>query len=122
DYVAMSRDDPALLEQVVTGISDGCIQSDMALIGGETAIMPDLYQPGDYDLAGFAVGVVDRAKVLDGSTISGGGGVLGVASNGLHSNGFSLVRKIVFDMAGLKINDFVESCGATVGEVILTPT
>jgi phosphoribosylformylglycinamidine cyclo-ligase len=122
DYVAMSHDDPALLEQVVTGISDGCLESDMALIGGETAIMPDLYRRGDYDLAGFCVGVVERAKVLDGSTISPGDTVLGVASSGLHSNGYSLVRKIVFDIAGLKIGDYCEPCGAKVGEVLLRPT
>ncbi len=122
DYVAMGRDDPALLEAIVRGISDGCVASDMALIGGETAIMPDLYQAEDYDLAGFCVGVVERAKVLDGTTISPGDAVLGVASSGLHSNGFSLVRKIVFDIAGLDAGDFVDACGATVGEVLLTPT
>ncbi len=105
DYVAMSHDDPQLLEAIVRGVSDGCVQSDMALIGGETAIMPDLYARGDYDLAGFCVGVVEKAKVLDGSTISPGDVVLGVASNGVHSNGFSLVRKIVFDLAGLKFSD-----------------
>ena len=102
DYVAMSHDDPQLLEAIVQGVSEGCVQSDMALVGGETAIMPDLYARGDYDLAGFCVGVVEKAKVLDGSTISPGDIVLGVASNGVHSNGFSLVRKIVFDVAGLK--------------------
>jgi phosphoribosylformylglycinamidine cyclo-ligase len=105
DYVAMSKDDPQMLEQIVRGISDGCVEGDMALIGGETAIMPDMYQPGDYDLAGFCVGVVERQKVLDGSTISPGDIVLGVASNGLHSNGYSLVRKIVFEVAGLSVND-----------------
>jgi phosphoribosylformylglycinamidine cyclo-ligase len=122
DYVAMSHDDPGLLEAIVSGISDGCLTSDMALIGGETAIMPDLYQRGDYDLAGFCVGVVERAKVLDGSTISAGDVVLGIASSGLHSNGYSLVRKIVFEMAGLKVGDFCEPCGAMVGEVLLRPT
>lgn len=122
DYVAMGRDDPALLEAIVQGISDGCVASDMALIGGETAIMPDLYQAEDYDLAGFCVGVVERAKVLDGSTISPGDVVIGVASSGLHSNGFSLVRKIVFDIAKLKPSDFVEKCGANVSEVLLRST
>jgi phosphoribosylformylglycinamidine cyclo-ligase len=122
DYVAMSHDDPQLLEAIVRGVSDGCIESDMALIGGETAIMPDLYARGDYDLAGFCVGVVEKEKVLDGSTISPGDVVLGVASNGVHSNGYSLVRKIVFDVAGLKIGDRVEPCGATVGEILLRPT
>jgi phosphoribosylformylglycinamidine cyclo-ligase len=122
DYVAMSHDDPQLLEAIVRGVSDGCVASDMALIGGETAIMPDLYARGDYDLAGFCVGVVEKQKVLDGSTISPGDVVLGVASNGVHSNGYSLVRKIVFDVAGLGVGDFVEMCGATVGEVLLRPT
>ena len=122
DYVAMSHDDPVLLEAIVSGISDGCVDADTALIGGETAIMPDLYRRGDYDLAGFAVGVVERAKVLDGTTISPGDIVLGVASSGLHSNGYSLIRKIVFEIAGLGVDDFVEPCGATVGDVLLTPT
>jgi phosphoribosylformylglycinamidine cyclo-ligase len=122
DYVAMSRDDPPLLESIVRGISDGCLASDLALIGGETAIMPDLYQPGHYDLAGFCVGVVERAKLLDGTTISPGDTVLGVASSGLHSNGFSLVRKIVFQIAGLAVDDRVDTCDATVGELLLTPT
>jgi phosphoribosylformylglycinamidine cyclo-ligase len=122
DYVAMGRDDPAHLEAIVEGISNGCVASDMALIGGETAIMPDLYQVEDYDLAGFCVGVVERAKVLDGSTISPGDVVIGVASSGLHSNGFSLVRKIVFDIAKLATSDRIEACGATVGEMLLRPT
>jgi phosphoribosylformylglycinamidine cyclo-ligase len=122
DYVAMGRDDPKLLEGIVSGISDGCVESDMALVGGETAIMPDMYQAEDYDLAGFCVGVVERAKVLDGSTITPGDAVIGIASSGLHSNGFSLVRKIVFDVAKLKVGDRVEAIGATVGEALLRPT
>jgi phosphoribosylformylglycinamidine cyclo-ligase len=122
DYVAMGRDDPALLESIVSGISDGCVASDMALIGGETAIMPDMYQPGDYDLAGFCVGVVERKKVLDGAAITPGDVVLGVASSGLHSNGYSLVRKIVFEQARLDIGDIVEPLEATVSNVLLTPT
>jgi phosphoribosylformylglycinamidine cyclo-ligase len=122
DYVAMGRDDPALLEAIVSGISDGCVASDMALIGGETAIMPDMYQTEDYDLAGFCVGVVERQKVLDGSTISAGDAVIGVASSGLHSNGYSLVRKIVFDIAKLSADDRVEQLDSTVGEALLRPT
>jgi phosphoribosylformylglycinamidine cyclo-ligase len=122
DYVVMPRDDPALLEQIVEGISAGCIDADCALIGGETAIHPEQFEPGDYDLAGFCVGVVERAKVLDGSTISPGDTVLGVASSGLHSNGFSLVRKIVFEIAGLTVDDFVEPLGATVADALLRPT
>jgi phosphoribosylformylglycinamidine cyclo-ligase len=122
DYVAMGRDDPALLESIVSGISDGCVDSDMALIGGETAIMPDLYHADDYDLAGFCVGVVERNKVIDGSAIVPGDIALGIASSGLHSNGYSLVRKIVFDIAGLDVSTFVDSLDATVSDVLLRPT
>ena len=98
DYVAMSHDDPALLEQIVAGVSDGCLEADCALLGGETAIMPDLYARGDYDLAGFCVGVVERQRIIDGRDIAVGDVVIGVASSGLHSNGYSLARKIVFDI------------------------
>lgn len=122
DYVAMSHDDPERLAAIVDGISRGCVESDCALIGGETAIMPDLYQRGDYDLAGFSVGVVERAKVIDGSHIAAGDAVIGVASSGLHSNGFSLVRKIVFEIAALGVDSHVEPLGTTVAEALLTPT
>ncbi len=122
DYVAMSRDDPPLLEQIVRGISDGCVQADCALLGGETAIMPDLYQPGEYDLAGFCVGVVERTGLIDGRAIVPGDVVLGVASSGLHSNGYSLVRQVVFERAGLDVQTPIDVLGRTVGEVLLTPT
>jgi phosphoribosylformylglycinamidine cyclo-ligase len=122
DYVAMSHDDPPLLEQIVSGISAGCIESDLALVGGETAIMPDLYQRGDYDLAGFCVGVAERRRLIDGTTITPGDAVIGIASTGLHSNGFSLVRKVVFGHAGLDVNAEIPELGATVGDVLLTPT
>ena len=122
DYVAMSHDDPVRLEQLVSGVTAGCIESDCALLGGETAILPDLYQRGDYDLAGFCVGVVERRRVIDGRSIAPGDLILGVASSGLHSNGYSLVRKIVFEIAGLKVGDHVEELGRTVGEALLTPT
>jgi phosphoribosylformylglycinamidine cyclo-ligase len=122
DYVAMSKDDPALLEQIVTGITVGCLASDCALLGGETAIMPDLYAPGDYDLAGFCVGVVERHRVIDGRAIAAGDVVLGLPSSGLHSNGFSLVRKVVFEKAGLDVDDYVEELSSTVGDALLTPT
>ena len=122
DYVAMSHDDPGRLEQIVAGISAGCTEADCALLGGETAIMPDLYAPGDYDLAGFCVGVVERSKLIDGRSISPDDVILGLASSGLHSNGFSLVRKVVFDVAGLDVNDPVEELGQTVGQALLTPT
>ncbi len=123
DYVAMSHDDPDLLEQIVQGISDGCLQADCALLGGETAIMGDVYRPGEYDLAGFCVGVVERKHLITGAAIAPGDVVLGLASSGLHSNGYSLARKVVFDIAKLNVDDRIESLGnATVGAVLLTPT
>lgn len=122
DYVAMPKDDPPLLEQIVEGISAGCIEADCALLGGETAILPDLYAPGDYDLAGFCVGVVERRSVIDGRSIAPGDVAIGAASSGLHSNGFSLVRKVVFETAGLGAGDYVEELGRTVGEALLEPT
>ncbi|KKK92080.1 hypothetical protein LCGC14_2706520, partial [marine sediment metagenome] len=122
DYVAMPKDDPALLEQIVGGIANGCLQSDCALLGGETAIMPDLYAPGDYDLAGFCVGVVERKHVIDGSAIVPDDVLIGVASAGLHSNGFSLARKIVFEIAGLSIDEHIEELQQTVGQALIEPT
>ena len=93
DYVAMSRDDPDLTAQVVSGISDGCIEAECALLGGETAILPEFYQPGEYDLAGFCLGVVERKQILDGKDVRVGDRVIGLASTGLHSNGYSLARR-----------------------------
>ena len=122
DYLAMSHDDPDLVEQLVEGISQGCLLADSALIGGETAIMPDLYQRGDYDMAGFSVGVAEEKSIVDGSAIVEGDVAIGLASSGIHSNGFSLVRRIVFDLAGLGIADQVDELGATVGEILLEPT
>ena len=122
DYVAMPKDDPPLLEQIVQGITDGCIEADCALLGGETAILPDMYHPGDYDLAGFCVGVVSRKAVIDGRAIAAGDLVLGIASTGLHSNGFSLARKVVFDIGKHQVGDYVEELGQTVGQAMLEPT
>ncbi len=122
DYLAMSHDDPALVESLVEGISDGCLQGDLALMGGETAIMPDVYKPGDYDMAGFCVGVVDRAKLIDGSAIAEGDVLVGLASSGIHSNGYSLVRKIVFKDAKLDIGSHVSELGTTVGDALMEPT
>jgi phosphoribosylformylglycinamidine cyclo-ligase len=122
DYLAMPKDDPVLTRQLVKGISDGCMEADCSLVGGETAILPEVYQPGDYDLAGFCVGVVERDHIIDGRAIVPGDVVLGLASTGLHSNGFSLVRKVVFSHAGLKVTDFVPELGRTVGEELLEPT
>jgi len=122
DYVAMPKGDPPLLERIVRGICEGCVAADCALLGGETAIMPDLYAEGDYDLAGFCVGVVERNDLIDGRTIAENDVVIGVASSGLHSNGYSLARKVVFGIAGLSVGDEIPELGATVGEVLLEPT
>lgn len=122
DYVAMGKDDPARLERIVKGISDGCVAGGMALLGGETAIMPDMYGDEDYDLAGFAVGVVERKRLIDGHLIGDGDVVLGLSASGLHSNGFSLVRKVIAD-AGLTWADTPEEFGGqTLGDVCLNPT
>jgi phosphoribosylformylglycinamidine cyclo-ligase len=122
DYLAMPKDDPVLTKGLVQGISDGCLQADCALTGGETAILPDFYAPGDFDMAGFCVAVVEREHIVNGRAIQMGDVVLGLASSGLHSNGYSLVRKIVFDVAKLKVGDFVPKIGRTVGEELLEPT
>jgi phosphoribosylformylglycinamidine cyclo-ligase len=122
DYLAMPKDDPALTRELVKGISDGCMEADCSLVGGETAILPDFYAPGDYDMAGFCVGVVERDHIINGRAIRVGDSVVGVGSSGIHSNGYSLVRKIVFERAGLKVSDFVPEFGRTVGEELLEPT
>src|SRR4051795_3994739 len=111
DYLAMPKDDPALTRDLIKGISDGCMEAECALVGGETAILPDFYRPGDYDMAGFCVGVVERDHIIDGKAIQPGDKVLGLASTGLHSNGYSLARKVVFDHAGLAAGDFVAELG-----------
>src|SRR5258707_1049578 len=122
DYLAMAKDDTPLTREIIKGISDGCMEADCALVGGETAILPDFYQPGDYDLAGFCVGVVERDHIVTGKSIQPGDTVLGLASSGLHSNGYSLVRKVVFDHAKLKVTDFVSELGHSIGEELLEPT
>src|SRR5438270_1507455 len=122
DYLAMPKDDPALTKALVQGVSDGCLQADCSLTGGETAILPDIYAPGDYDMAGFCVGVVEREHIINGKAIQVGDVVLGLASSGLHSNGYSLVRKIVFEVGGLTVRDVVPELGRTVGEELLEPT
>jgi phosphoribosylformylglycinamidine cyclo-ligase len=122
DYVAMSRDDTDLTRQVVQGVSDGCIEAECALLGGETAILPDFYHPGEYDLAGFCLGVVERKQLLDGRDIREGDKVIGLASSGLHSNGYSLARKIAFEHAGLRPESQVAELGRTVADEFLEPT
>jgi phosphoribosylformylglycinamidine cyclo-ligase len=122
DYIAMGRYDDDLFAQLGEGVVKGCQLTPCALLGGETAEMPGLYQDGDYDLAGFAVGVVERSRIIDGSSVRVGDDVIGLASSGLHSNGYSLARKIVFDTHGKSVAEPVEELGATIGETLLTPT
>ena len=122
DYFATGRLDPERSAAVVKGISEGCIQAGCALIGGETAEMPGFYQPGEYDLAGFTVGVVERDKIIDGSSITVGNTLIGIASSGLHSNGYSLARKIFFDVMKLGIDDTIPGLGRSVADELLTPT
>lgn len=123
DYIACGKNDPALLEQVVAGVADGCVQAEAGLIGGETAEMPGMYDEDEYDLAGFAVGVAERSNIVDGSTIAAGDVLIGLPSSGVHSNGFSLVRKALFEEAGLDVNSKLDELdGKTVGEVLLEPT
>lgn len=122
DYFATGRLDAKSAAQVVKGIAKGCKTAGCALIGGETAEMPGLYKAGEYDLAGFAVGVVDKKKVIDGSRIKAGDCVIGLPSTGLHSNGYSLARKIIFEVLGLKTTDRPAGLGEEVGTALLSPT
>ncbi|MFO0960474.1 MAG: phosphoribosylformylglycinamidine cyclo-ligase [Isosphaeraceae bacterium] len=122
DYVALPKDDTSLTRDIVQGISDGCVEAECALLGGETAILPEMYHAGEYDLAGFCVGVVERKQILNGQEIREGDRVIGLASSGLHSNGYSLARKIAFERAGLQPGDTVPEWGRTVADEFLEPT
>jgi phosphoribosylformylglycinamidine cyclo-ligase len=123
DYFATGRLKPKEHSDIVKGIAKGCKQSGCALIGGETAEMPSFYGEDEYDLAGFAVGVVEKKKIIDGSKIKPGDKLIGLASSGLHSNGYSLVRKALFEAAGYGVNDVLSELGGQpLGEVLLTPT
>ena len=122
DYVAVGHNRPEVVEQIVSGVAEGCRQAGCALVGGETAEMPGMYAPEDYDIAGFTVGAVEKDNLIDGSKVAAGDVLIGLPSTGVHSNGFSLVRKIVAD-AGLDLNKKYEETGdRTLGEVLLTPT
>lgn len=123
DYIACGKNDPAVLEQVVSGVADGCVQAGAALIGGETAEMPGMYDEDEYDLAGFTVGCVERSAIVDGSAIAEGDMLIGLPSTGVHSNGFSLVRKALFEQAGYTVETRLPELGdRTLGDVLLTPT
>ncbi len=122
DYLAVGRLDPAQVAEVVGGVADGCRESGCALIGGETAEMAGFYGPGEYDIAGFCVGLADRAKLLPAADLAAGDALLALPSSGLHSNGFSLVRKICFEHKKFTVDDYFEELGRPLGEELLTPT
>ncbi|HZE35407.1 MAG TPA: phosphoribosylformylglycinamidine cyclo-ligase [Candidatus Eisenbacteria bacterium] len=122
DYLAVHRVDPARVEAIVSGVAEGCRQAGCALVGGETAEMSALYAPGEYDLAGFAVGVVERSGIVTGAEVGAGDRVLGLASSGLHSNGYALVRKVIFERLGLKPADTVPGLDRSVADELLEPT
>ncbi len=122
DYFATGKLAVPKAQEVVKGIAEGCRQAGCALIGGETAEMPSMYADGEYDLAGFAVGVVDKPKIIDGKTIQPGDAIIGLASTGLHSNGYSLARRVFFDKAKLTVTSKVPELDRSLGDVLLTPT
>ncbi len=122
DYLAVGKLQPEMVADIVKGIANGCRQAGCALIGGETAEMPGFYAEDEYDVAGFVVGVADKSKIIDGSTIKPGDKLIGISSSGLHSNGYSLARKVLFDLEGYNVNTEIPELGRTVGEEILEPT
>jgi len=123
DYLGVGKLDPARMEAIVRGITDGCLAADCALLGGETAEMPDFYDADEFDMAGFAVGVVERNRIIDGSTVEPGDVVIALASDGLHSNGFGLARKVLLERAGFKLDDApAELEGASIAQALLAPT
>ena len=122
DYIATGKLVPEKMASIVEGVANGCVKAGCALIGGETAEMPGLYREDEYDLAGFCVGVVDKSKIINGSNIEAGDQLIGLASSGVHSNGYSLVRKIVFDLQNLKPDTYIEELGMSIGEELLKPT
>ncbi|BFT69118.1 MULTISPECIES: phosphoribosylformylglycinamidine cyclo-ligase [Paenibacillus] len=122
DYLACDKVIPEKIEAIIKGIADGCAQSGCSLIGGETAEMPGMYAQGEYDIAGFTVGIVDKKKIIDGTTIRPGDVVLGLASSGVHSNGFSLVRRLLLEEKGYTLQGHVDELGDKLGNVLLEPT
>jgi phosphoribosylformylglycinamidine cyclo-ligase len=122
DYIATGHVTAERIAELVRGVADGCALAGCALVGGETAEMPGFYAEGDYDMAGFCVGIADRDSIIDGSRVAAGDALIGIASSGIHSNGYSLVRKLFFDSLGLTVDDAVPGIGGTLGEVLLTPT
>lgn len=122
DYIACGKADPIKIEAIVKGIADGCEQAGCALIGGETAEMPGMYAIDEYDLAGFTVGAVEKSRLIDGSFVREGDVLIGLPSSGMHSNGYSLVRKILLDESSMKLDQFIEELDCTLGEELLRPT
>jgi len=122
DYLACDKVVPEKIEAIVAGIAEGCHQAGCALIGGETAEMPGMYAEGEYDIAGFTVGVVDKSKIINGADIAPGDAVIGLSSSGVHSNGFSLVRKLLLEQEGYSLQDSVPELGGTLGDALLAPT
>jgi phosphoribosylformylglycinamidine cyclo-ligase len=119
DYIGIHKLEPPLVAEIVTGLARGCRNNDVALIGGETAEMPDIYRAGEYDLAGTVVGVVDESRVINGKAIREGDVCIGLPSTGLHTNGYTLARKVVFEVAGLKSDSFVGELNTTIGEALM---
>jgi phosphoribosylformylglycinamidine cyclo-ligase len=122
DYIAVGKNNPAQIEQIVKGVADGCVMANCALVGGETAEMPDMYHNEEYDIAGFTVGVVEKSKLIDGTKVKVDDILIGIQSSGVHSNGFSLVRKIVMKDHNFDLYQYVDELNGKLGEVLLTPT
>jgi len=122
DYIACNRVNPDIIEELLKGMAEGCRLAGCALIGGETAEMSDLYGKGEYDLAGFAVGIVEKNRMIDGRSIKVGDVIIGLPSSGLHSNGYTLARKVLFEVARLNVGSRVSGLEGTIGEALLTPT
>ena len=122
DYIACGKNEPEKIANIVSGVAEGCRQSGCSLIGGETAEMPGMYSEDEYDLAGFAVGIADKTKIVSGKDVKAGDVLVGVSSSGIHSNGFSFIRKIFLDTYNYDLNQYVEELGMTVGDALLTPT
>ncbi|MCD4829225.1 MAG: phosphoribosylformylglycinamidine cyclo-ligase, partial [Candidatus Cloacimonetes bacterium] len=119
DYIGVGRLDPDVIDQIIEGLAIACRQNDMALIGGEMAEMPDVYRPDDFDLVGTIVGVCEKERLVTGATVVPGDVVVGFPSTGLHTNGYTLARRIVFDHAGLSVDTYIDDLGATIGEALL---